>query len=133
MKRVLLILVLHLTFAPCVFAHEARPAYLELRQTGPETYDVLWKVPALGDSLRLGIHVRFHADVRSVDPPRGVYANGAHVTRYGARRVGLRRAGWPPQPCSCQGYARTRRFYTRWRVMSRTGSRDGRETLPAQG
>ena len=33
-------------------AHEMRPAYLELRQTGPETYDGLWKVPARGEDQR---------------------------------------------------------------------------------
>ena len=42
-----------------VSAHEVRPAYLELRQTGTETYDVLWKVPARGDNMRLGIYVEF--------------------------------------------------------------------------
>jgi hypothetical protein len=52
MKRALLILILLATFAPGIFAHEVRPAYLELRQTGPETYDALWKVPGQGD-LRL--------------------------------------------------------------------------------
>ena len=28
-------------------AHDARPAYLELRQTTPERYDVLWRTPVL--------------------------------------------------------------------------------------
>ena len=45
MKRALLIFLLLATFAPGVCAHEVRPAYLELRQTGPDTYDALWKVP----------------------------------------------------------------------------------------
>jgi hydrogenase/urease accessory protein HupE len=38
-------------------AHELRPGYLELRQTGPETFDVLWKVPARGGE-RLPLHPR---------------------------------------------------------------------------
>jgi hypothetical protein len=29
-----------------VYGHEVRPAYLELRQTGAESWSVLWKVPA---------------------------------------------------------------------------------------
>ena len=41
-----------------VSAHEVRPAYLEIHQTGTDTYDVLWKVPARGDNMRLGIYVR---------------------------------------------------------------------------
>src|SRR5262245_27731579 len=30
-----------------------RPAYLELRQRDANTFDVTWKVPAAGDSMRL--------------------------------------------------------------------------------
>ena len=33
-----------LLFCSPAFAHELRPAHLKLRQTGPGTYDVLWKV-----------------------------------------------------------------------------------------
>jgi hydrogenase/urease accessory protein HupE len=32
-----------------VDAHEARPGFLELRQTGPETYSFLWKKPSGGE------------------------------------------------------------------------------------
>ena len=31
------------------FAHEIRPAYLEIKQTTETTYDVLWKIPLLGN------------------------------------------------------------------------------------
>src|SRR5438874_2230838 len=44
------VLLLALLFcANLCAAHELRPAYLELRQSGPETFHVLWKVPA-GDN-----------------------------------------------------------------------------------
>ena len=52
-------LVFALSSSPCASAHEVRPAYLELRQTATDTYDVLWKVPARGDNMRLGIYVEF--------------------------------------------------------------------------
>jgi hydrogenase/urease accessory protein HupE len=32
-----------------VFAHEARPGYLELRENGPDTYSFLWKRPSGGE------------------------------------------------------------------------------------
>jgi hypothetical protein len=38
-------------------AHELRPGYLEVHQTGPETFTMFWKVPAR-DDLRLGLHLR---------------------------------------------------------------------------
>jgi hydrogenase/urease accessory protein HupE len=53
-----LALLLPLFFACAVHAHEARPGYLEIRQTTAESYQVLWRVPAVG-YLRLSIRPRF--------------------------------------------------------------------------
>ena len=77
MKRSLLILALLVALAPGAFAHEVRPAYLELRQTGPDTYDVLWKVPGQGD-LRLGLYVELPAGCTNVTEPRGSMVNNAY-------------------------------------------------------
>ena len=54
-KGVLLVFLLLAASGGGVLAHEVRPAYLELKQTGSETYGVLWKVPARGGDLRLGL------------------------------------------------------------------------------
>ena len=72
MKTAIRILVLLAASASGAFAHEVRPAYLELRQTGPETYDALWKVPGLGDELRLGLYVELPAGCTNVSEPRGI-------------------------------------------------------------
>jgi hypothetical protein len=53
-----LVLLLAVLVAGHLDAHELRPSYLELRQTGPETFEVRWKVPARND-LQLGIHPQF--------------------------------------------------------------------------
>jgi hydrogenase/urease accessory protein HupE len=87
-KRTLLLLVLLATFAPGVFAHEVRPAYLELRQTGPETYDVLWKVPGQGENLRLGLYVELPAGRTNVTEPRGSMVNNAFTERWTVKRAG---------------------------------------------
>ena len=34
-----------------VAAHESRPGYLEIRETGPGVYSILWKKPALGQMI----------------------------------------------------------------------------------
>jgi hydrogenase/urease accessory protein HupE len=86
-KRLALFLVLLAPFAPSAFAHEVRPAYLELRlsgadSTGADTYDVLWKVPAQGEDLRLGLYVELPAGCRNVTEPRGATINGGHVERW---------------------------------------------------
>ena len=71
-----------LFFCSSALAHEVRPAYLELRQTTSETYDVLWKVPALGDSLRLGLYVEFPARCMNVTKPRGSMVNNASTEQW---------------------------------------------------
>ncbi len=81
MKPKTLILVLLVTFAPSMFAHEVRPAYLELRQSGTETYDALWKVPGQGD-LRLGLYVELPAGCANVTEPRGTMVNSAYTERW---------------------------------------------------
>jgi hydrogenase/urease accessory protein HupE len=74
-------LVLHLLFFTSASAHEVRPAYLELRQTGPETYDALWKVPGLGDNLRLAIYVELPAGCTNVAEPRGWMVGNSYTER----------------------------------------------------
>jgi hydrogenase/urease accessory protein HupE len=65
-----------------------RPAYLELRQTGAETYDVLWKVPGRGDSERLSIYVEMPPGTTNISEPRGSYANNAFIERWSVKRAG---------------------------------------------
>jgi hypothetical protein len=88
MKSALLVLVLLVAFRSGLFAHEVRPAYLELRQTGLETYDVFWKVPGQGENLRLGIYVEFPAGSTNVTAPRASMANNAFSERWRVKRTG---------------------------------------------
>jgi hydrogenase/urease accessory protein HupE len=69
-------------------AHESRPAYLELRQVNPQTYDVRWKVPAQGERLRLALDVAFPAGTVQVGPMRTTYANNAFLQQWRVRRPG---------------------------------------------
>jgi len=52
-------LTLLLVLLSCIWpaaAHEVRPAYLRIQQTGEETYQTMWRVPAKGE-MRLGIYL----------------------------------------------------------------------------
>lgn len=69
-------------------AHEMRPAYLELRQTGEDTYDVLWKVPAAGTDMRMSLYVRFPAGTEETREHRGLFVGGAFVERWSVRHPG---------------------------------------------
>ncbi len=88
MRRAIVILILFTTFASHAFAHEVRPAYLELRQTGPETYDVLWKVPGRGENLRMGLYVELPAGCTNVTEPRASMVNNAFTERWTVKCAG---------------------------------------------
>lgn len=77
-----------LLFASCAFGHEVRPAYLQLRQTSPDAYEVLWKVPARGNNLRLSLYVEFPAGCTNVSPPRGEFAGGSFTERWAVQCAG---------------------------------------------
>jgi hypothetical protein len=77
-----------LLLSTSAFAHEMRPAYLELRQTGAETYDALWKVPGQGENLRLGLYVEFPAGCTNVTEPRASMVNNAFSERWTVKRAG---------------------------------------------
>jgi hydrogenase/urease accessory protein HupE len=84
----LLLALLLVGLASTAPADVFRPAYLELREVGDGRYDVLWKVPALGDGARLRASVRLPHDVQVTTEPRGVLAGGAWVERWQIRRAG---------------------------------------------
>jgi len=88
MKRALLISIYLVTLASIVIAHEVRPAYLELRQTESEVYDVLWKVPGQGENLRLGLYVELPANCTNVIQSRASMFNNAYTERWTIKCVG---------------------------------------------
>jgi hydrogenase/urease accessory protein HupE len=87
-KRALLLFIFLATCASSVFAHEVRPAYLELRQTSPETYDAFWKVPGQGENMRLGLYVELPAGSTNVTAPRAAMVNNAFTERWTVKRPG---------------------------------------------
>jgi hydrogenase/urease accessory protein HupE len=66
-------------------AHELRPAFLELRQTGAETYSVLWKVPGRGEELRLGVYARLPSSCSGLSDPRTIAVNNTFIDRWDVR------------------------------------------------
>jgi len=85
------LLALALALALCAgapaLAHETRPAYLEIEETGPETYDLLWKVPARGD-LRLRLDVVLPPECEPASALRRDLLGGAFIDRWRVRCPG---------------------------------------------
>ncbi|MCM2311982.1 MAG: HupE/UreJ family protein [Steroidobacteraceae bacterium] len=69
-------------------AHEVRPGYLQIRETAPGSFDVLWKVPARGE-YRLGMYVRLPASCSGA-PAHGTFIDAAFVEQWSVQcRGGL--------------------------------------------
>lgn len=67
-------------------AHEMRPAYLEISEISPETYEITWKVPARGGNQRLSMFVRFDAETEVISDLVGGFLDGAYVERWRVKR-----------------------------------------------
>ena len=60
--------VVGVLFAGAVSAHEVRPAYLELKETSPGQYSVLWRTPVLS-GMRLPVALQLPDGVRNLKDP----------------------------------------------------------------
>src|SRR3979411_1405182 len=85
--RFLFAMLLALLVQPAV-SDEIRPGYLEMRQTSPVTYNLLFKIPARGEDLRLAIYVKLPEGTQDVGLPRASFSDGAYVERRSIRRDG---------------------------------------------
>jgi hydrogenase/urease accessory protein HupE len=87
---------------PAAQAHEVRPGFLEIREIGQDTIDVLWKVPANGE-YRLAMYVRLPPTCKGA-PSSGTFAGGAFVERWRATCPG----GLVGQRVAIEGLSATR-------------------------
>ena len=62
-------------------ADEIRPGYLEIRETSPEVYSVLWKVPAKG-TKKLGLDAQLPANCINKSQPDAQLINAAYIQRW---------------------------------------------------
>ena len=67
--------------APAALAHEIRPAYLQIREVAPGSYDLLWKTPAQGE-MRLALNVLLPEACVDAAEPRSTMVDGAVIQRW---------------------------------------------------
>lgn len=73
--------ILLLAFLPALAnAHESRPGYLELKETEPGRYEVLFKVPMKGDA-RLSMYATLPETCRPIVPTASYAVSGALLER----------------------------------------------------
>lgn len=88
MRRAFFFLVLFAALAASVYAHEVRPAYLQVHQTGPDIYDIFWKVPAIGKNMRLSLYVQLPEQCTSVVVARGSFSGLAYTEQWSVKCTG---------------------------------------------
>lgn len=76
--RTLILFAVFMTASAPALAHEIRPAFLQIREIEPSTYDVLWKTPAQGD-MRLALNAILPRQCRDLGAPRTTLVNAAVV------------------------------------------------------
>jgi hydrogenase/urease accessory protein HupE len=86
-KRFFLLVAVALLFYGAVptRADEFKPAYLQLTQLDQETYDVLWKVPAIDEATTLKVTPRFPDGTEVLTPLRSTFSRGITVQRWRIR------------------------------------------------
>jgi hydrogenase/urease accessory protein HupE len=95
--------VVAVLLAQPALSDELRPGYLEMRQISPGAYNLLFKIPARGEDLRLAIYVSLPEGTQDVAPPRASFSDGAYVERRTIRRDG----GLIGQPVVIEGLSAT--------------------------
>src|SRR4029453_11311391 len=66
-------------------ADEFKPGYLQLTQLDHETYDVLWKIPAIDESTMLKVKPQFPNGTEALTPVRSTFSRGVTVQRWRIR------------------------------------------------
>ena len=69
-------------------ADEFKPAYLQLIQVDGDTYDVMWKIPAIDESTTLKVKPQFPGGVSALGEVRSTFARGITVQRWRIRVPG---------------------------------------------
>ena len=83
-KLSLLIVAAALLVAP-VRADEFKPGYLQLTQVDHDTYDVVWKIPAIDESTTLKVRPQFPDGTEMLTPVRSTFARGVTVMHWRIR------------------------------------------------
>ena len=86
-QRALLLVAVALLLTAVVPARadEFKPGYLQITQLDRETYDVLWKVPAIDESTTLKLRPEFPDGTEALTAVRSTFSRGVTVQRWRIR------------------------------------------------
>src|SRR6476661_683033 len=97
-------------------ADEFKPAYLQLTQLDQDTYDVLWKIPAIDEDTTLKVTPQFPDGTEALTSMRSTFSRGITVQRWRIR---------VPHGLDGQSVLFSQLSQTRIDVLARLVRRDG--------
>src|SRR3954466_515522 len=84
----LVVVALILTATVSDRADEFKPAYLQITQLDQDTYDVLWKIPAMDEATTLKVKPQFPDGTEALTTVRSTFSRGVTVQRWRIRVPG---------------------------------------------
>jgi len=84
-RCLVLVAVALLSNAAPARADEFKPGYLQLTQLDHQTYDVLWKIPAIDESTTLKVKPQFPNGTEALTEVRSTFSRGVTVLRWRIR------------------------------------------------
>lgn len=88
MKTVLCVLAWLLLAVTSICADDYRVAYLEFKQTSPDTFEMLWKAPMGSQGQGFSLDVKLPSDVKVIEVQRPLLADAAIISRSIISRAG---------------------------------------------
>ncbi len=70
-----------LLLTPALWAHESRPAYLEVKEKAPGQFSLVWRTPTLS-GMRLPVMLQLPEDARNLQQPATQELADSVITRY---------------------------------------------------
>ncbi len=122
-----LLMFMALLGSPVARGDEFRPAYLQLTQVDAETWDVLWKIPAVDEGTVFRLGPSFPEGTTTVRPMRSAFSTGTVVQRWRIRVPG----GLQGKPIAFPGLS-ANRIDVLVRLVRADGSEQIERVLPSQ-
>ncbi len=79
--KILFLFLIYFMQSGLTYAHESRPAYLEINETDQNMFDITWRRPARGDMV-LSLHPIFPKHCESPGQVANYFSSGAHISRW---------------------------------------------------
>jgi len=89
MKNLKVFFFFFLFFSSLLFAHDSKPAYLQIKALDSENYDIVWKVPMKGIGKKYVLHVQFDNSIENIKKPIEVVVAGWHIKNWRIYKKGF--------------------------------------------